>query len=691
MYRSIWNNLTIKAKINAILIPALIPILAVASLSYFAQRRSGIARSKRQVSMIGQMVGEKLHSNLAEAQGKFAQWVENDIYGMAMEFDTLNELKGQFQEMLATSPFSTLALVDGANKVVLMEHRGQGASQAPGTAMPELEAFGESPEAHWVTTQMAQAGADHANLVFSFATKNSAGQINGRLAAMLAPERVEGQMAAADTTMQDQDFSRRTLALSDTEHQTHLLYLDSANLDRNNYPATAVPAKTGNAEKALGGEPFLIQSILIGQDLPGVKPLVFSLCVPKSIIVQEANSILRTTALIVLVGTGLLFALFWLVSSNIAHGIQTTANALRDISEGEGDLTRRLNQTSTNKTNEMYQLTAYFNQFVGKIQAVIRSITDNMQSLNSSARNLAQVSQDLVGNSESMAAQSKNATEATAFMSQSVSSVASATEEMSTNSTVVAQSARTMSENMNQASKLLSSLTQSIVEISRNADGAKEVSEQAVELANNASHTMDKLGAAAEEIGKVTEVIKRIAEQTNLLALNASIEAASAGEAGKGFAVVANEIKALANQSASAAGDITDRIAGIQSNSHAAVKVIADVCAIIDRIKGAILEITRTVKIQNESSTAIAGNVNQLSRGIDEVAQSINEMAKGSTDVSKSTQETAAGIQEVARTMSKINQSVQSSEELARQVSNAAGALKDLAANLDRLVVQFTV
>jgi len=691
MYRSIWNNLTIKAKINAILLPALIPILAVASLSYFAQRRSGIARSKRQVSMIGQMVGEKLHSNLLESQAKFAQWAENDIYGMAMEFDTLSELKGQFQEMLATSPFACLALVDEHNLVVLMEQRGQGASQPVGTPLPELSGFGEGMEAHWLKTQMAQTGVTHANLVFAFPTKNSSGQANGRLAAMLSPDRVEGQMAAADNALKDQDFGRRTLALSDTERQVHLLYLDSADLEQKNYPAASVAARTGNQEKNLGGESFLIQSILVGQDIAGLKPLVFSLCVPKSIILQEANSILRTTALIVLVGSALLFAVFWLVSSNIAHGIQTTANALRDISEGEGDLTRRLNQSSTNKTNEMYQLTANFNQFVEKIQAVIRSITANMQGLNRSARSLAQVSQDLVGNSASMAAQSKNASEATSFMSQSVSSVASATEQMSTNSSVVAQSARTMSENMNQASKLLSSLTQSIVEISRNADGAKEVSEQAVELANNASHTMDKLGAAAEEIGKVTEVIKRIAEQTNLLALNASIEAASAGDAGKGFAVVANEIKALANQSASAAGDITDRIAGIQSNSHAAVKVIGDVCAIIDRIKGAILEISRTVKIQNESSTAIAGNVAQLSKGIDEVAQSINEMAKGSTDVSKSTQETAAGIQEVAQTMSKINQSVQSSEDLARQVSNAAGALEDLAADLDRLVVQFTV
>lgn len=82
------------------------------------------------------------------------------------------------------------------------------------------------------------------------------------------------------------------------------------------------------------------------------------------------------------------------------------------------------------------------------------------------------------------------------------------------------------------------------------------------------------LGRSSELIGELKEMsgrvgrfltqISGIARRTNLLALNAGIEAARAGEAGRGFAVVAVEIRSLAEASATAAGEITAILTGVQ-------------------------------------------------------------------------------------------------------------------------------
>jgi methyl-accepting chemotaxis protein len=194
------------------------------------------------------------------------------------------------------------------------------------------------------------------------------------------------------------------------------------------------------------------------------------------------------------------------------------SDQMKDISTGEGDLTKRI---AINSKDEIGELAGWLNTFFEKLQGVIKKIADNSANMDRSSTDLS----DIAGMMSTSAG--KTSTRA--------DNVATAAEEM----------------------------TATINEIAQNAEKARAISDQAVHKAQDTSGQMDGLGQAAQGIGKVVETITEISEQVNLLALNATIEAARSGEAGKGFAVVASEITqdiAVVNQGSSEMANSSDQV-----------------------------------------------------------------------------------------------------------------------------------
>jgi methyl-accepting chemotaxis protein len=376
------------------------------------------------------------------------------------------------------------------------------------------------------------------------------------------------------------------------------------------------------------------------------------------------------------------------ISRSITRPIGAVVSMLKDIAEGEGDLTRRLDDEGK---DEMSELARWFNRFVNNIRSIMQQITGTTQTLASASEELSAVSTQLLSNSEEMTTQANTVSSTTEQVSTNINTMASAAEEMSVNANSVASSAEQMSQNMNAVSSAVEELSVSINDIGNNAEEAQGISNNATTMARGATGTMDKLGEAAKEIGKVTDVIKRIAEQTNLLALNATIEAASAGEAGKGFAVVANEIKELANQSAQAAEDIASRIEGMQDNATEAVTVIGDVSAIIEKIGQSVRVITESVQQQTSAANDISSNVTQASSGAASIATSIAEVAKGSSDMSRNSGEAAKGARDVAESISGVNQAAGDSNKGAQQVNSSSADLAEMAGKLREMVGRFKV
>ncbi len=358
--------------------------------------------------------------------------------------------------------------------------------------------------------------------------------------------------------------------------------------------------------------------------------------------------------------TGLALALLWVLLGAIIRPLRIAADMLKDIAQGEGDLTRRLQAVSQ---DEIGRLARWFNTFVEKLQGIIRDIGGHTATLASSSEQLTATSNELASSAEEMNAQARAVTNAGSQLSNNINVMAAASQNMSQSAGSVASAIEEMSSSIN--------------EVAKNCEKESKIAHQANDQAIQTRGIMAKLGESAREIGKVVEVISGIADQTNLLALNATIEAASAGEAGKGFAVVANEVKELARQSAQATEQITRQIQDMQGNTETAVKAIE--------------EITKVIAEINNISSTIAAAVEEQSATTNEIAKTVTGVSDSTNEMAKNVQQSASGANEVSKNIQGINTASQQVAAGATQTNASAQELAKIAARLKVIVGQFKV
>ena len=330
---------------------------------------------------------------------------------------------------------------------------------------------------------------------------------------------------------------------------------------------------------------------------------------------ESAKTILLV-AILFGVSVGVLLA--WFISRMITRPVNAMVDGLKDIAQGDGDLTKRLEEGAS---DELGELATWFNTFMEKLQGLMKEMAQNAASLGTASDTLAELSTGMSASAEDMSGKSDTVSAAVEEMSSNINNVAAAMEQSSTNVGVVAASAEEMSSTIN--------------EIAQNAEKARSISDGAVDTAKGASKQMDALGNAAAGVGKVVETITEISEQVNLLALNATIEAARAGDAGKGFAVVANEIKELAKQTSEATLDIKGKIANIQGSTDGAVSGIDEISKVIRTINEIVATIASAVEEQSAATQEIANNIAQVSNGVQEVNENVNQSSSVASQISQ--------------------------------------------------------
>ncbi|SHO52592.1 methyl-accepting chemotaxis protein [Desulfopila aestuarii] len=343
----------------------------------------------------------------------------------------------------------------------------------------------------------------------------------------------------------------------------------------------------------------------------------------------------------------------------IVKPLNKAVDGLKDIAEGEGDLTMRLQVTSKDEIGDMAY---WFNTFIDKLQGIIKQIAINSTSVGNSAEQLSSISEELLTGAEDTSQRSSNVATSSEEMSANLNNVAAAMEESSTNANMVATAAEEMSSTIN--------------EIAENAEKARGISSDAVSQANNASRSMHQLSEAANKIGKVTETITEISEQTNLLALNATIEAARAGEAGKGFAVVANEIKELAKQTAAATLDIKNLVDAVQSTSNSTSEGIGQISNVIAGVNDIVSTIASAVEEQTAATQEIANNIAQASQGIQEVNENVNQSSSVATGISQDIAEVSSAAQNISKRSNDVKQSAQDLLARSQELNTIVGNFK---------------
>lgn len=358
---------------------------------------------------------------------------------------------------------------------------------------------------------------------------------------------------------------------------------------------------------------------------------------------------------IILVVIGILF-----MTRSITGPLSSISMKLKDIAEGEGDLTKRLDVHSR---DEVGLLADSFNTFVDKLKAIIGDIAGNAENLDESSNDILKISNEIATGTQSMSATSHSVSTAAEEMSGNMTSVAAAIEESSTNIGMVSASADEMTSTIN--------------EIAQNTEKTRISSRQAVKRTKTASDNIAKLNSSALDIGKVVDTISEISDQTNLLALNATIEAARAGDAGKGFAVVANEIKDLASQTAKATLEIKGNIENIQVSTKETISEIEAVTTEINNVNEMIDGVAAAVEEQSVTTREIADNVSQAAQGIQEITGNVAQ--------------TTGVAGEIADDISKVNETIAQMTEKTDAVKNCSDDLNRLSGSLKKTVGLFKI
>ncbi len=342
----------------------------------------------------------------------------------------------------------------------------------------------------------------------------------------------------------------------------------------------------------------------------------------------------------------LLAGLSFIIIRSILIPLHNTTAAMDDISQGEGDLTARLDSSGK---DELSVLSIAFNRYTEKIQGIIRQVKDTTGALTASANELNSISTET--NSSMMQQRSETQQAATA-----VTEMASTVQEIAKSSEAAALSAS---------------------EADKEAVAGKVIVGQAAETINKlaaeveqSAQVINRLENDSDAIGSVLDVIRGIAEQTNLLALNAAIEAARAGEQGRGFAVVADEVRTLASRTQQSTQEIQEMIERLQTGSREAVEVM------------------------NSSRTTTQQTVEKAS----EAADSLNKIAAAAAVISdmnrqiaSAAEEQSAVAQEIDRNIVQISDLAEHGAEHTTKVSDASERLSDMSSGLEQLVHQFKV
>ena len=351
--------------------------------------------------------------------------------------------------------------------------------------------------------------------------------------------------------------------------------------------------------------------------------------------------------------------LSFILVSMILKPVTNTVDILKDIAEGEGDLTRRI---EVKTKDEVGDLAKWFNTFVEKIREIMKEVANNAGKLNDSSTDLSSISQQMSQGTEQTSIRSNTVATAAEEMSSNMDSVAAAMEQAATNVNIVASGTEEM--------------ISTIKEITKNTEKARVIAGDAVSEVNKVSEIMEELGKSASEIDEITDGIREISDQVNLLALNATIEAARAGEAGKGFAVVAQEIKDLAKQTAEATNKADEKLKLIQQMSMDSAKNVAGVSNFINEVNDIVYTIATAMEEQSVTTKEISNNVTQASKGISEVNQNVAQSSTVAGEIAKDIADVNQSAGEMSSSSAQVNLSAEEMSKLARQLNEMVGKFK---------------
>ncbi len=336
--------------------------------------------------------------------------------------------------------------------------------------------------------------------------------------------------------------------------------------------------------------------------------------------------------------------LAYVVQASIVRPINDVVKALRDISEGEGDLTARL---PVKGNDEVSVLASCFNTFIQRLHSIIESVAETAQEVSSNADMLSLLSRENEGAIKTQQSDIHQIVEAMREMTSVV-------EDVSYSVTETAAKALEADSSANSGKATVTKTTSQIESLSHEIETASEV--------------IDRLRTETVSIGSVLDVIRSIAEQTNLLALNAAIEAARAGEQGRGFAVVADEVRTLASRTQSSTTEIQQMIERLQIGSKEAVEMM-------------------TAGTAQASATVLQAG--EATASLEDITSIVSVIRDRTNQIAAASEQQSAATKQIESSIGSISSVATSTAESSSRITANTGSLSDAAERMTALVGRF--
>ncbi|MCW8329986.1 methyl-accepting chemotaxis protein [Photobacterium sp. SDRW27] len=366
--------------------------------------------------------------------------------------------------------------------------------------------------------------------------------------------------------------------------------------------------------------------------------------VDKSVAYAEVDKALNSGIVALLLSILIGVTVVVLLLNRLYQPIVALKETIVDLSQGNGDLTRRL---TVNSSDDLGQIAEGVNTFVNNLQHMMLEVMQATQHISggiSQLHNQAELNNTIL---QSHTAETEQVVTAVEEMSSTASTVAQSASQAAGYTQEANQEAQTSKSAVGQAVAGVNSLVEE------------------VESMESHIHNMNE---DTQQINSVLTVIGGIAEQTNLLALNAAIEAARAGEQGRGFAVVADEVRALAGRTQQSTAEIAEMLAKLTSGSETVV-------AAMDKTK--------------QKCRQTATDTEQVHTSLDTMNNSVEEINDISNQIATAAEEQSSVSVEISRNMSAISEMVSELSSNSESAVDSAQALAAANAQLARIVAQF--